>query len=479
MFGYRSSGNTQGISDEAFAETRQNAYSYLYSEQTIFPNFQNAYGINQTLTTFDLSFNPHERGPYNFETEGVPGISAGSDGRGFLNQPDTRWGGLMRDLIYKNFESSNVEFVEFWMLDPFIYATGNPDSIGGDFFINLGNASEDVLKDGRQFFENSMPAPGESVPLDTTAWGLVSPIRPATDAFDVDPEARQAQDIGFDGLTDAQEQAWFSDYVSYLQSIRSIQTDAADIARLDSMIADPSSDNFRFFRNDYYTQLEENPDYPQNIHGISLVAQRYTDFNGSEGNSPVEQETGFTISGTNYPDNEDLFNDKALNDSEAYFEYRIRLEKDMQLGSTQYLADFRDVEITLNDQDTTVRFYYFRVPVAEYTGKVGELNLRNVEFIRMYLTDFNQPVICRMARLNLVRNTWRRYTASLFEEGEYQPDDNTSDAFFTLSAINIEENNSRQPIPYVLPPGIERVSLVTTTVSQLQNEQSLQVQVGN
>ena len=78
-----------------------------------------------------------------------------SDNRS-VNNPTTRWGGIQRPIEYSDFEASNVEFMEFWVLDPFI---NNPGAQGGSLYVNLGNVSEDVLKDSRKAFENGISVP--------------------------------------------------------------------------------------------------------------------------------------------------------------------------------------------------------------------------------------------------------------------------------------------------------------------------------
>ncbi|MEY3376753.1 MAG: cell surface protein SprA, partial [Bacteroidota bacterium] len=56
---------------------------------------------------------------------------------------------------------------------------------------------------------------------------------------------------------------------------------------------------------------------------------------------------------------------------------------------------------------------------------------------------------------------------------------NTSTKFF-VSAVNIEENDKRDPIPYRTPPGIERVQTLSNGgINILQNEQALSINVIN
>ncbi|OWY23068.1 cell surface protein SprA [Sphingobacteriales bacterium UPWRP_1] len=434
-----------------------NYYTYPVLETDLFPNTQSFTG-QVVMRPLDLTYFPTERGPYNYETTGQPGISAGVNPDGSLKEPKTRWGGIMRDSPFKNFERANVEFIEFWLLDPFIDNKTN----NGQLYIQLGNVSEDVLKDGRQFYENALT---QTVNLDETNWGVISKTRPVTFAFDNNPDVRSTQDIGFDGLVDTAEVAKFTDFLGNVQAI--LNPDAYE-----KLAADPSSDDFRHFRDEYF---DSNP--------TNDIIDRYKDFNGPEGNSPAQAASnGFTNSGTNFPEMEDLNRDYTMNDSEEYFQYRINLRPaDQMVIGQDYLAQYIDAPVRVSGlPDTTVRWYYFRIPITEFTEKVGSVNLRNIEFMRMFLTDFEQQVTCRFARFNMVRNTWRRYEPLIVEESEYLPNDLDPSSFFNLTSVSIEENSSREPIPYRIPPCINReITAGTTVANLLQNEQAAVLQVGD
>lgn len=60
-------------------------------------------------------------------------------------------------------------------------------------------------------------------------------------------------------------------------------------------------------------------------------------------------------------------------------------------------------------------------------------------------------------------------------------DSNPADDGTTLevNTVNVEENNSRIPIPYVLPPGVVREQLNNNNTIIRQNEQSLSLIVDN
>jgi len=123
-----------------------NHYMREVLESELFPAKEFPNGIVPNLATLDLAYYPTERGPYNFDTSPTT-ISAGITTNGRLADPSTRWAGIMRTIETPNFEETNVEYIEFWLMDPFIY---NTNSAGGKLYINLGDISEDVLLDHKK-----------------------------------------------------------------------------------------------------------------------------------------------------------------------------------------------------------------------------------------------------------------------------------------------------------------------------------------
>lgn len=441
----------------ARTDQQKNAYTREVLQQEVFPNKSDPYNFQSVTRTFDLAFYPRLKGPYNFDTKSTA-VSAGIENDGTLKEPASRWGGIMRSIDNTDFESSNTEYIEFWLLDPFIYNSTN----AGDLYINLGNISEDILRDGRKFFENGLQEPGSAVPVDTTHWGVVPRNQPITNSFDNDVNKRQYQDLGLDGLNDEAERQHFSTYLNDLSTI------VTDPAILDSLMADPANDNYHYFRGaDYDAQRKS-------------ILDRYLKYNNPQGNSPVSG-TGQTISeaATNNPDSEDLNRDFTLNESEEYFQYRIRLEPGMDVGDgfivSKVVKENADVQYGPKD----ITWFQFKIPIDEYEKKVGNIpDFKSIRFIRMFLTGFEDTVILRFAKLELVRNQWRRYRFKLKDNGEYIPDDESGNTFFSVSSVNVEENSSDLPpaIPYALPPGIERErNISSTNIAALQNEQSLQV----
>lgn len=424
----------------------------------LFP--QQTTNITNTQTqTFDLSYYPTELGPYNLETRAT---QVNANGR--LSNPKSRWGGLMRSIDQTDFETNNFEFVEFWMQDPFIK---NPTSTGGKMFLNLGNISEDIVKDGKRFYENGMPTPTSPAGVDSSGvWGKV-PVNPiqVTNAFSNDPNDRQFQDVGFDGLDDAAERRKRQDYLNTLAA--NFGT-ASPIYR--RALQDPSNDNYLWFRDASFDASNAG------------ILRRYKNYNNPQGNSPVaETGSSFSPATTLYPDNEDLNRDNTLNETEEYYEYQVDLAPGMDVGNTKYITDKRAVTVRyLNGTSGVENWYLFRVPIREFTGKVGNIpDFKAIRFMRMYLSDFEDSVTLRFARLDLVRNQWRQFTYNLDTTGSYTLLNKPNTTFNTL-AVNLEENSARQPVNYVIPPGIERVQQLSNNgVNILQNEQALSMRVRN
>jgi cell surface protein SprA len=183
---------------------------YPVSIQQLFPTVTPEFGQAQ-LITFDISYFPNQKGPYNFDAR--PGSI---DANGLMNNKTARWGGIMRAIDQTDFETSNVQYIEFWMQSPFL--VNNNNGTGGQLYMDLGSISEDVLKDGRKLFENGLNTPNIPAAIDSSSvWGRV-PFNAVqtTNAFSNDQSDRPYQDQGFDGLDDAGEQGKFSNYLNNL-----------------------------------------------------------------------------------------------------------------------------------------------------------------------------------------------------------------------------------------------------------------------
>jgi cell surface protein SprA len=377
--------------------------------------------------------------------------------------PKKSWGGIMRNIDQTDFETSNIEFIEFWVQDPFIT---KPNSQGGELYFDLGNISEDVLRDGKRQYENGLPTPtAPNIPVDTTVWGKIpsNPIQ-VTNAFSNDEADRPFQDVGFDGLTDEEEKLKFK---PYLDQISNLYGNGSPFYQ--GVQGDPSRDNFRGYRDALYDQANTG------------ILGRYKDINNPHGNSPVANASDeFTTAFTLYPDQEELNRDNTLNEVEEYFQYRVKLEPNMDPTTNKYITDRRVVPISLaNGTTRNETWYLFRIPIKDYQAKVGNIpDFKSIRFIRMFMTNFADTAVLRFGKLELVRNQWRKFTYESDTTGTFTPLPANDPTSVDILAVNIEENDQRKPIVYKQPPGVERQQqLSNNNVQLLLNEQALSVKV--
>ncbi len=428
--------------------------------EEVFPNTSLDNNQVRNISMFDLSFYPRERGPYNFDVAGEPNISSGLDQSGNLLDPESRWGGIMRPLQINNFEEQNIEFIQFWVMDPFLE---DPNNQGGDLYFNLGNISEDVLKDGRQGFENGLDPLTGLQSMDSTAWGLVPKVQPITEFFDNDPATRPLQDVGFDALDDALERSWsYNGSPSYLERIDAALGAASSAYA--KAFSDPGGDNFQYYQGAALDNANAD------------ILTRYKNYNNPQGNSSVETVNGAPASSTNLPDKEDANRDQTLTKTESYYQYKVSMrQQDLVVGQNNISDIFETTTTELPDGTTKpVRWIQFKIPIFAPDKKVGPINdFRSIRFMRMFLKEFRTPIVVRFATLDLVRGEWRRYRFSLDDIREDVPIDPTDLTTFGVNAVNLEENGSRTPIPYVLPPGIDRQVIFGSSNLVQQNEQSL------
>ena len=421
-------------------------------ESELFPDKQVVVGQPTNISLLDLAFYPSERGPYNFDTN-PSSYSHGVNSDGSLRNPETRWGGIMRKIETSDFEAANIEYIEFWMMDPFV---NDPEkkTKGGDLYFNLGDISEDVLKDSRKAFENGLPTSGEVANVDTTAWGRVSTLQSTVDEFD--NSNIRYQDLGFDGLSDDDERSF---HKNYLETLKGIVSEEA----LAKATNDPSSDDYHYFRGSDYDQQELG------------ILDRYKYYNGPDGNSTSERSgESYPTTASTVPDVEDINGDNTLNENERYYQYKISLRREDMVVGRNNIADIKESQVTKNDSVLKVTWYQFKVPVKSPDAVYGSISdFKSIRFMRMFMRGFKDPTILRFATLNLVRADWRTYTKDV--DGKIST--STANTQFDLSAVNIEENSSRKPIHYVLPPGVDReIDPSNTQLTQL-NEQSMVLRV--
>lgn len=414
---------------------------------------QNSYsGATSMLSVLNLAFYPSERGPYNFSTD------LAYDGT--LNNPENHWGGMMRKLDTNDFEAANIEYVEFWMLDPFIYSRrdGNASDFGGDFYLNLGEVSEDILRDGKKFYESGMPVDGSNSFV-KTQWGKIPTQATVTYSFASAKGARALQDVGFNGLNDQEEQT-FETYQTFLKSIEGKISKAA----YDSIWADPAGDNYHYFRGSDLDRME------------APILLRYKYINNPQGNSPDNDSRteGYDTSYKTTPDVEDINQDYTLNEYEKYYQYRISIRPEDLVVGQNYIVDKREVSPKLRNGETDhVTWYQFRIPLRDYEQRVGGISdFTSIRFMRMFLSGFKKPIVLRFGNLDLVYGKWRMYNQTLDATAPQQ-------GKMTMGAVNIEENNDKSPVNYVLPPGISRAQDPSQPQLVESNEQALSMNVEN
>ncbi len=437
---------------KADAEVRSNHYTRIVSINEIYPGKTIPAGNPMQMYVLNLAYYPYLRGPYNYDYN-----ASNLNPDGTFRNPRDRWGGIMRDIQTPNFEAANVEYIEFWMLDPFIYDRGTHQ--GGDLYFNLGNVSEDILKDSRKAFENGLPGSSLIEDVDTTVWGRVSTKQLLNQAFDNSAESRQNQDIGLDGLNDLDERSFFEDFLTRMKNVLTPEA-------YNRIEADPSSDNYQYFRGTQHDQNE------------ASILDRYKNYNNLQGNSPVNALSTETYSTAlkDQPDIEDINKDNTLNELEAYFQYKVSVRRDDLAVGQNHIVDKISRKVKMaNGKEETVDWYQFKIPVKNYNEKIGNIDMKSIRFMRMFMTNFSDSIILRFATLNLVRSDWRKYTNSLAEPGA----STSTNTNFILSSINIEENENRKPINYVLPPGIEREDDVSNPQVVKMNEQSMLLKINN
>ncbi|MBL7789594.1 MAG: cell surface protein SprA [Chitinophagales bacterium] len=447
-----------GVGWDPPESVKKDLYNRNYEIQDVYPG-RFTQGINNQIQTLDLSFYPEKRGPYNYEFSNspTPGISSGINSDGTLKDPKSRWAGIQRSIENTNFEVNNIEFIQFWMLDPFIYDRNNR----GDMYFNLGFVSEDVLKDSRLAFEQGLVdrnGPSSSL-ISDSRWSWVPKTQPLINGFSNEPNTRQYQDVGLDGVSNENERIKFADY---LQKVRNSLTPAA----YSEVENDPSSDDFKHYLNSSLPTID--------------IVGLYEFFGGVENNTPVITTSGVPQSNYATPDNEDINRDNTLNENEAYFQYRLNLYPGMDVGNHPYIVS-KTVSNAIDINGIPAVWYQMRIPIKEYSHREGEIgDFRNIQFVRMFLTNFEDKVTIRMVDLSFVRNQWRKYTGSIQTPTDFIPRDNGETEFFDLGAVSLEENSRKTPVSYVTPPGMVREVGLNASSNPIQlNEQSLRLSFCN
>lgn len=434
------------------AKDLENNYIRAVGPFEVFPN-RSASAVNLNEVTFDMAFYPSERGQYNYN----PNLNAD----GTLPEPEKSWGGVTRRVSSDtDFDNANIEYIEFWLMDPFLEGEngnieGNTTAVGrqGSLVFDLGTISEDALPDGRQSFENGLPTEGQRAATQTTTWAKVPEQQWLTGAFDNTAGARQAQDVGLDGMSNTEEAENFQPFLTGTQSKVTPEVYA-------QIAADPSNDDFHYHLGDDYDQAD------------AKILQRYKRYNGLHGNSPENSGAYYTPASTNLPDNEDVNDDRTVNSENAYYSYKININQNDFTVGNNYIVDM------LQPTDKDSKWYLFRIPVKDLTHpnvlpKTGNISdFKSIRYMRMYMTGFSKPVVLRFVQFQLVASQWRKFVGTLNTDGSGSV--NEDESAFTVSAVNIEENGSdanATKVPY--PKCFFRDRDVTSNINRQLNEQSL------
>ena len=436
-----------------------NHYVRAIETRELFPQRQQSMSESNTLTVLNMAYYPQERGPYNLDADNI-------NPDGTLQNPEKRFGGMMRKIDQSDFETANVEYIEFWMLDPFIY---DRQTTGGDLYFNLGEISEDILKDEKKFFENGLPIDGDTSKVDYTVWGKVPKQQSTVYAFDNTAGARLLQDVGLNGLSSDEEKEYPA-YQDYLNKLRQ-KLNAVTLTEMEndplqlSPFFDPAGDKFHYFRGSDYDSQEVD------------ILTRYKRYNGTEGNSKDINDSGerYSTSSKTVPDVEDINQDNTLNKNEKYFEYKVRITPQDTVVGENFIADKRTSSVRLADGTTeSVTWYQFKIPVKQYQRRVGAINdFKTIRFMRMYMTGFKESVVLRFGTLQLVRGEWRSYEQDL-SDPKMPP---AVKGKLEVSTVNIEENSDRDPVSYTLPPGVSRVLDPSQPQIRQENEQALSLKI--
>lgn len=449
----------------------ESAFSRIWQQQEIYPKRVVVPNTITNLRMFDLAYYPNDRGPYNYETSPL----RISDQDKF-KLPKDNWGGIMRSLETNDFEQANVEFLEFWVMSPFTDEGNGSNTTGGDFYLELGDVSEDILKDNLRFFENGLPTPTSNVKVDTTIWSGVPRAQTITTNFDNDNSSRGLQDVGYDGFNDDRER--FKN-ATFLQELKAFLKPDAYTRRE----KDPASDNFVEYNNtdvSAYPFIDTDP--------LGAVVARYKHFNNPQGNSPVNVGSQANLgSNSLIPDTEDINRDNTLNQNEAFFQYKIPIRPDprnitqIDSAAAKYIQNKIVVQNKVDGQTVNVTWHLFKIPLDQFTTKVGGIaDFRSIRFMRLYLTNWEEPVHFRFADMSFLSNQWRKFRRPLADAGiKPGPGDDDPTTIFDVNAVSLEYNSLRTPVNYVIPAGVPREQLVSSVPGGLQDEASMSLTVCN
>ncbi|MDA0986922.1 MAG: cell surface protein SprA [Bacteroidetes bacterium] len=210
------------------------------------------------------------------------------------------------------------------------------------------------------------------------------------------------EDTGIDGLTNDAEKNYYSSFVNANKNLFS------------EIVEDPSGDDWQFSSS------------------FELI-------NGTENNG--SSEIG------RFPDTEDFNRNNILDQTDSYFTYELNL--DTSASNLQRAGAGNN------------GWYQYRIPINEFSNKVGKPDLSIIETIRLWVTGASKVLDIRLVDFNLVGNQWEELVKN--------------DSTFQVSTVNFEDNPE-----YTIPPGVKRARDRTIVDQEVYgNEQSLSLNIKN
>jgi len=259
---------------------------------------------------------------------------------------DRSCNGIMRAFGQGSYDQTRTKFLEVWV---------KGDT--GVLKIDLGEISEDINANGLKDTEDSVVSGIQD--------GILSP----------------GEDIGLDGMTDAQEQAYY-----------------------DTTLPDPSGDNWNY-----------------------EITNDYSHINGTQGNAK-DPDRGYR------PDTEDINYDGVLDKINSYFEFTLDLQQDYD--SSPYFVD--------NTDYNGWRLYRIPLEDVPDSNKVGGPDWDRIKYARLWLTSPESTAV-QIASIQLVGNRWQSSGVKLMNESSsFDPVDTIQESF-NIFVINTYENEGYDP----------------------------------
>lgn len=443
----------------------------IFRIDEVFPNRDTRAEIDPTLETYDIYFNPNERGPYNYTR----------DLRGFLDNPKSAWGGMTQRLPegFTDFSLKNIDFVEF-VFRPFPENAQEDAGHDAKLYVDLGSISEDILPDEKLNNEDGLST-ATITEGGILNWGR-SPTGAQNSVVDIDDASRRTEDLGLDGLSSgsseyppfATEEVHFADFLNSLDRNSSDPRYRAEVAKA---LADPSGDDYHYFGNTQYYQNSEYFPAPATFQQHFSKYFAGHELNAFETQTKLANNTSVRRGNSRFPDSEDRNLNSTVDTENSYFQYEIPLSKQSldSLAAPQRVDDYIVGEVTDADGNGT-GWYQVRIPVQQFTRRVGDIqDFSLIEFIRIWTTGHEVPFTARFASLELVGSQWQKSEAITLER-ETPFDTTGTETRLTISSINNEENAETYQ-----PPIGAVVSQSRLASGRVQNarEQSLVIRAEN